>query len=230
MLITKKLLSTKPRITQDLSISNAVTTRSLVTYLTERGDYTPAQALCHRGEHLHVLTHIRWSTMTPGISNPAEIAEVYRFGPDPETSQHDNVQWWWWPRSYAALRGAALEKREKEGRRSAHQGERERRHMAFSCCVFSSPLGPPLYSGEGCTLFPSTKAPGVAKGRARAAAAKGGGARPAGPTNPYPSRPRPRSQARDAPPALIQYGRRLGLMGSPLGGAIKVGCTFLSIK
>jgi hypothetical protein len=43
------------------------------------------------------------------ISNPAEIAEVDWFGLDPEFPQHDNMQWWSSPRSYAALRGATQE-------------------------------------------------------------------------------------------------------------------------
>jgi hypothetical protein len=34
--------------------------------------------------------------MTPGISNPAKIAEVDGFGQDSETPQHDGVQWWSW--------------------------------------------------------------------------------------------------------------------------------------
>jgi hypothetical protein len=41
----KKLSLPNPEFTQDLSISNAIMIRALVTYQTERGDYAPAQAL-----------------------------------------------------------------------------------------------------------------------------------------------------------------------------------------
>jgi hypothetical protein len=45
MLIIIKLLSMQPRSAQNLSISNIVTIRALVIYLTKRGDYAPAEAL-----------------------------------------------------------------------------------------------------------------------------------------------------------------------------------------
>jgi hypothetical protein len=43
------------------------------------------------------------------ISDPAEIAEVDRFGSDPEFPQHNDMQRWSSPRSYAAIRGATRE-------------------------------------------------------------------------------------------------------------------------
>jgi hypothetical protein len=30
-----------------------------------------------------------------GITDPAEIAKVDDFGPNPETPQHDSMQWWY---------------------------------------------------------------------------------------------------------------------------------------
>jgi hypothetical protein len=33
-------------------------------------------------------------TMTSGICNPAKIVEVDGIGPNPETPQHDGMQWW----------------------------------------------------------------------------------------------------------------------------------------
>jgi hypothetical protein len=41
----KKILSMQRLNAQDLSISNILTIRALVTYLTEHGDYAPEQAL-----------------------------------------------------------------------------------------------------------------------------------------------------------------------------------------
>jgi hypothetical protein len=52
------------------------------------------------------------------ISDPAEIAEVDQFGSDTEFPQHDCVQRWSGPHSYAALWGATREgelEREREG-------------------------------------------------------------------------------------------------------------------
>jgi hypothetical protein len=43
------------------------------------------------------------------ISNPAEIAEVDRFGSDPKFPQYDGVQRWSSPCSYAALQRAMRE-------------------------------------------------------------------------------------------------------------------------
>jgi hypothetical protein len=55
------------------------------------------------------------------VSDLAEIAEVDRFGSYLDFPQHDGVQWWSRPRSYAALRGAAW-----EGEERWSMGERER--------------------------------------------------------------------------------------------------------
>jgi hypothetical protein len=43
------------------------------------------------------------------ISNPAKIAEVDRFGSDPEFPQHDGVQRWSNPCSYTTFRRATRE-------------------------------------------------------------------------------------------------------------------------
>jgi hypothetical protein len=71
------------------------------------------------------------------ISDPAEIAEVDRFGSDPEFSLHDGVQRWSSPFSYAALWGAThrRETRERElGRRMERRGELLKGSPSF-CCV-----------------------------------------------------------------------------------------------
>jgi hypothetical protein len=65
------------------------------------------------------------------ISDPAEIAEVDRFGSDPEFLQHFVVQRWSHPHFDAALRGATQEReRERERERvRERERERERRRM-----------------------------------------------------------------------------------------------------
>jgi hypothetical protein len=97
-------------------------------------------------QHLQSFVHIRW-TMTPSGSRiPAEIAEVDRFESDLKFPQHDSVQWWSWPCSYASLRGATQEK-ERERR---HMGEKERDvlntwDLLRIFVLIFSPHGVPIY-------------------------------------------------------------------------------------
>jgi hypothetical protein len=82
----------------------------------------------------HTCTVIK---MTPGIPDPAEIAEVDGYKQDPETPQHDGVQRWCSLDSYAALREATSEGEEREEEAGAPGGEE-----AHGSCVFSSPVEP----------------------------------------------------------------------------------------
>jgi hypothetical protein len=74
------------------------------------------------------------------ISDPAEIAEVHQFGSYPEFLQHDSVQKWSSPRSYATLWGATREG-EMRGREVGHMEER-RDPNSWEFCVLLLPLGP----------------------------------------------------------------------------------------
>jgi hypothetical protein len=85
-----------------------------------------------------------------GISDPADIAEVDRFGSDVEFPQHDGVQRWSSPRSYAALQGATQEGELERGRGGAWRRKGEL--LAPCNCVSSSSLGASLYRKKGAPL------------------------------------------------------------------------------
>jgi hypothetical protein len=95
-------------------------------------------------------------TMTPGIPDPAEIAEVDDVGWNPETPQHDDVQRWCdlyhthhFGRPRGRERGVEVERAAAKERGEEARGLR---------CVFLSLSWPPLYIvGRGSTN-PSTKA------------------------------------------------------------------------
>jgi hypothetical protein len=72
--------------------------------------------------------------------DPTEVAEVDLFGSDPETPQHDGVHRYRRLRSYAALRGAVLERRERvREMEGGDQGrEREEISVARGCVLLSS--------------------------------------------------------------------------------------------
>jgi hypothetical protein len=85
-------------------------------------------------------THTRTMiTMTPGIPNLAEIAEVDCFGLIPETPKHDGVHRWC---SLALTQpfGRPRERDKRERWRGRRTKERRGKHVA-NCCIFISPLG-----------------------------------------------------------------------------------------
>jgi hypothetical protein len=85
------------------------------------------------------------------ISDPAEIAEVYRFGSDPEFLQHNGVQQWSSPRFLHSPTGSHTRGRAREGG-SAWGQERSQLMRIVSCSP--PPLGEPLYRGKGAHLPP----------------------------------------------------------------------------
>jgi hypothetical protein len=122
MLITKNYYLRNPELPKIyLSTSNAVTIKP-VTYLTEHvqglHSRTSIADLKVTKKELGAVTlvpqvaapprtHTRTVIKTtPKIFDPAKMAEVDGFGPDPETPQHDGVQRWCRLNSCAALREA----------------------------------------------------------------------------------------------------------------------------
>jgi hypothetical protein len=85
------------------------------------------------------------------ISNLVKIAEVDRFGSDPELPQHDGVPWWSSPRFLLRPLGSHTGGRDKGERGGVHGGEE--RSQLMGIVLFSPPpLGASLYRGMGASL------------------------------------------------------------------------------
>jgi hypothetical protein len=125
-------------------------------------------------------THTRMVIKTsPGIPDPAKIAEVDGFRRDPETPQHDECS------SgvvsiHAQPFGRSREREEREVEEAVHQGE-EKRHEDNCLCVLTLPRALLYIVGRGTLpLHQGTRR--RPRGEARATTAKGGGAKPPPPT------------------------------------------------
>jgi hypothetical protein len=92
----------------------------------------------------------------PGISDPAEIAKVDDFGLNPETPQHDGVQWWYDLNPTQPFGRPRVRERGGGGEGGAEGGGEEARGLLL--CVLLIPWGPLYIVGRGSTN-PSTKAP-----------------------------------------------------------------------
>jgi hypothetical protein len=75
-------------------------------------------------------------TMTAGISDPVEIAEVDGIRYDPETPQHNDVQRWCSLTLRSPLGGHARGRWERGGGGVAHQEEERRSRGLWRCCTW----------------------------------------------------------------------------------------------
>jgi hypothetical protein len=110
--------------------------------------------------------------MTPGIPDPAEIAEVHGFGAILETPQHDSVYQWCSVAPTQPFGRHVIGRRERGGEGAPGRGE-ESTWLVYVCSHLS--MGGLYIVGRGCTLP-------LRQGTTRAAVAKGGGAKPPLPT------------------------------------------------
>jgi hypothetical protein len=172
--ITKKLFLCNPELPKDLSISNAVTVNRCSTTYPWRPNagITPLHrrwwwSQCSRPQG-HCRTWCKVSgatqtspprtctctmiTMTPGISDLAEIAKVDGFWPNPGTPQHGGVQRWCDLNPTQPFGRSRWRERGGGGEYGAQGGEGSSRLVLL--CHEHLSLGPPLYSGEGVHLAP----------------------------------------------------------------------------
>jgi hypothetical protein len=94
--------------------------------------------------------------MTPEISDLAEIAEVDNVGQNPETLQHDGVQWWCDLNPMQPF-GRPCERERGGGGEGGTLGRGREGTWPIVVCL-SLLLGPLYILGRGSTN-PSTKAP-----------------------------------------------------------------------